>query len=127
MRVVFDDEHREIPILNDFAVVGDYFVMGIRKDCITVIFAALENRSCITGGRSGVVQRQVKCKRAALSVHASQPDFAAQQRRQFAADREPQTSAAVFTGSAGVRLLERFKNQALLLRSDTEARVFHGE
>src|SRR5271155_4098763 len=43
-------------------------------------------------------------------------DFSAEQVRQFAADCQPQAGP-------GVRLLERFKDQLLLIQRDTDARV----
>ena len=77
--------------------------------------------------RAGVVQRQVERERAALARHAGQPDLAAEQRRQLAADGQAQAGAAVLAGGAGVGLLERLEDQPLLLRRDADAGVLDRE
>src|SRR6201992_1840087 len=48
-------------------------------------------------------------------------DFAAKQARQFAADSKTEAGAAVFPASAGIGLLEGFKNQPLLVGGDSAA------
>ena len=73
--------------------------------------------------RAGVGQRQVQRERAALARRAHQPDLAAEQRRQLAADGEAETGAAVLAAGAGVGLLERLEDQPLLLRRDADAGV----
>ncbi len=52
-----------------------------------------------------------------------QPDLAAEQRRELAADREAEAGAAVLAAGAGVGLLERLEDQPLLLRRDADAGV----
>ena len=56
-------------------------------------------------------------------------DFAAQQAGQLAADRKPQSRAAIFAACARVGLLERFENDLLLLgwNSDTGVRDLEGD
>ena len=78
-------------------------------------------------GRAAVVQRQVEGEGAALSVHAGEADFAAEEHGQFAADRQAETGAAVLARGAGVGLLERLEDQPLLLRRHADAGVFDGE
>ena len=73
--------------------------------------------------RPGVGERQVQRERAALPGRADQPDLAAEQRRQLAADREAEAGAAVLAAGAGVGLLERLEDQLLLLRRDADAGV----
>ena len=55
------------------------------------------------------------------------PDFAAEQARNFAADRQAQAGAAVFAAGAAVGLLERLEDDLLLLRRDADAGVGDGE
>ena len=64
-----------------------------------------------------------------LSGRAAQLNFAAQQTGQFAADGQAQTGAAVFAAGAGVCLLERLEDDALLLRRNADARIgdFEGD
>ena len=69
------------------------------------------------------MERQIQGERAALPVDAGQPDFAAQQHGQFAADRQAQAGAAVFARRAGVGLLECLEDEPLLLRRDADAGV----
>ena len=74
-------------------------------------------------GGPGVCVRQIQREGAALARSADQADFTAEQVRQFAADRKAQARAAEFAAGAGVRLLERFKNDPLLLGRDADAGV----
>ena len=73
------------------------------------------------------MQRQVEGERAALAVDAGQPDLAAQQRRQLAADGQAQAGAAVLARGAGIGLLEGLEDEPLLLRRDADAGVLDGE
>ena len=77
--------------------------------------------------RAGVVQRQVERERAALAVDAGEPDLAAEQHGQFAADGQAQAGAAVLARGAGVGLLEGLEDQPLLLRRDADAGVLDRE
>ncbi len=52
-----------------------------------------------------------------------QLNFAAEQTREFAADGKSEARAAVFAARAGVGLLERFENDALLFGKNADARV----
>ena len=58
---------------------------------------------------------------------ARQPDFAAQQRRQLAADGEAEARAAVLAARAGVGLMERLEDEPLFFGRDADAGVGHGE
>ena len=57
----------------------------------------------------------------------TQADLAAQQPRQFAADRQAQAGAAVLAAGAAVGLLERLEDDLLLVRRDADAGVGDGE
>ena len=87
--------------------------------------ASAARPSCAVG--PGVVQRQVQRERAALAVDAGQPDLAAEQHGQLAADRQAQAGAAVLARGAGVGLLEGLEDQPLLLRRDADAGVLDRE
>ena len=56
-------------------------------------------------------------------MYADEFDFTAQQYSQFAADGEPESRPAIFAGRTGIRLLESFENQPLLLRRHADAGV----
>ena len=71
------------------------------------------------------MQRQIQGEGAALPGRADQFDFAAEQRRKFAADGQAQAGAAVFAAGAGVGLLKRLENEFLLFRRDSDAGVGH--
>ena len=60
-------------------------------------------------------------------MDAGEPDFAAQQHGQFAADGQAQAGAAVFARRAGIGLLEGLEDEPLLLRRDADAGVLDGE
>ena len=67
--------------------------------------------------------RQVQRERAALARRADQPDLAAQQARQLAADRQAEARAAVLAAGAAVGLLERLEDDLLLVRRDADAGI----
>src|SRR6185437_4031465 len=82
----------------------------------------------ITGGHVGcsgahVGLRQIQGEGAAGARRAPQLNLTTKQAGQFAADGEAQTGAAVFAAGAGIRLLEGFKDDPLLLRRDTDSGV----
>ena len=76
---------------------------------------------------SSVHLRQVKRESAAGSCRATQLNLAAKKVRQFAADCETETGPAIFPACARIRLLERFKNDALFFSRDTDAGIRHLE
>ena len=69
--------------------------------------------------------RHVELERAALVGGADDGDLAAQQARDFAADRQPETGAAVLATRAAVGLLERLEDDPLLGGRDTDPGVAH--
>ena len=71
--------------------------------------------------------RQVERERAAHARRADQPNFAAEQARHFAADRQAQARAAVLAARAAVGLLERLEDDLLLLRRNADAGIGHRE
>src|SRR5687767_15768132 len=58
---------------------------------------------------------QVERERAAAAERAAQPDLAAEQLGDFAADRQTETGAAVLAAGRAIRLLEGFEDD---LRSE---------
>ena len=83
-----------------------------------------------TGWRTGsaadgrrIGDRQVERECAADARRAAQLDFAAEQARQLAADRKPQSGAAIFAAGAGVGLLECLENDLLLLGRNADAGI----
>src|SRR6266850_2863263 len=77
--------------------------------------------------RRGKQQGHVKGEGAALPGRAAQPDLAAQQARQRAADGQPQPGPAEGPAGGGVRLLEGLEDQLVLLARDADAGVRDGE
>ena len=80
-------------------------------------------RGASRGRWPGIGDRQIERKRAADAGRAAQLDFAAQQARQFAADREAEAGAAVFAAGAGVGLLERLEDDLLFLERNADAGI----
>ena len=62
--------------------------------------------------------RQIQRKCTAHARRALQTYLSTQQSRQFAADRKPQSCAAVLAAGGSIGLLERFENDSLLVGSD---------
>ena len=77
--------------------------------------------------RRGIMQRQIQRECAALSGHALQANFAAQQTRQFAADCQPQPRAAVFAAGGAIGLLECLEDDLLLVFGDADASIADGK
>ncbi len=119
-----------VAVVDVVAVVLDVLFARHRQDV-----QVASHRRVHTGGRcrddlavgARVVERQVEGERAALPEHAGELDLAAKQHGQLAADREPETGAAVFARGAGVGLLKRLEDQPLLLRRDADASVLDRE
>ena len=113
------------------AVVGDVLLARDRQHASARARSTARIRAgagdCARAVRAGVVQRQVEREGAALAVHAGQPDLAAEQHRQLAADGQAEAGAAVLARGAGVGLLEGLEDQPLLLRRDADAGVLDGE
>src|SRR5262249_42788530 len=72
---------------------------------------------------AGVSYRQIKGKCAADARCAAQLNFAAQQVRKLAADRESQAGTAIFAAGAGIGLLERLEDDLLLFGGGVDAGV----
>jgi hypothetical protein len=66
---------------------------------------------------------QIEGKRASTARYAAQANCAAQKGGQLAADGETEAGAAVAAAGAGVGLMERFKNDPLLVKRNADARV----
>src|SRR6188768_1521276 len=73
------------------------------------------------------MEREKQRKGATAAVGADKADLSPQQYSQFAADGETEAGAAIFTRSARIRLLERFKDKPLLLWRHADAGVGNGE
>ena len=90
-------------------------------DSLASVSGTADNR------RARVTERQVQRERAAHAWRAAQLDLAAKQIRQLAADRQPQTRAAVLAARAGIGLLERLEHDPLLLGRNADAGIRHLE
>src|SRR6202044_1960781 len=99
--VVFDDEQHAIDRLDPLAVVLDLAVRVLfggrarhRTDDALVHAAADRNGSLNGGGADVALERMEERKRAAFADRAAHVDFAAEQRRNLAADRQAEAGAA---------------------------------
>ena len=135
-QVVLDDQHDAIAVADRVAIVLDV-ALGDQRLVDPVHgalggdpgghFAALIHRpGRIELGRR-VDARQVEREAAARADLAGQPDLAAQQPRDFPADRQPEAGAAVLPAGGAVGLLERLEDDAVLLGRNADAGVGHPE
>ena len=130
VRVVLDDEQHGVALLDGVAVVLDVLFARDRQDRERAAVGGSRRRAAaaaLAAVGAGVVQRQVEGEGAALPVDAGEPDLAAEQHGQLAADGQAQAGAAVFARGAGVGLLEGLEDEPLLLRRDADAGVLDGE
>lgn len=70
-----------------------------------------------------VTHWEEQCERTALPRCALDSNFSAQQSRDFTTDRKTKPGTAKFAARCSVGLLERFKNQELLVACDPHARI----
>jgi hypothetical protein len=126
VRVVLDDEQGRVALLDLVAIVG-HLLLALRRQHRARDRFGGGTRLRLDAVGPGVVQRQVERERAALARHARELDLAAEQCRQLAADGEAEPGATVLARRAGIGLLERLEDQALLLRRHTDAGVLDGE
>src|SRR5205814_7733009 len=70
-----------------------------------------------------IFERQVERESAPLAGRAAELNLSAQQARQLAADRQPQSRTAVFAAGACVRLLKRLEDHSLLVEWNADAGV----
>src|SRR5205085_9666039 len=71
--------------------------------------------------------RQVQRERASGSRRADEPDLAAEQLGQLAADRKAEAGAAVLPRRGAVGLLERLEDDLLLVLRDADPGIAHRE
>ena len=135
--IVFDDQHRPVARHDVAAVIGDVPLLRAgdnrgalarmpslsRRESSTIrCDSTLRKRPC--GHDAEIALRQDTSVNVLPSPGcAGQPDFAAEQARDFAADRQAQARAAVLAAGATVGLLERFEDDLLLLRRNADAGV----
>ena len=133
MRVVLDDQQDAVAGLDLQPIVRDVLHGAIgrrqpraRGPCM-VSGPRHGARAAGRVGRTDVFHRQIEREGAALARRAVQLDFAAEQVREFAADREAEAGAAVLAAGAGVGLLERLEDDLLLFQRNADAGVGHLE
>ena len=127
VRVVLDDQQHHIAFGDRIAIVDDRLLAFDRQ-----YDRSCERRSAGTEGRGAqrqtvgahIVDGQIQRERTALASGAREFDFAAQQHRQLAADRQPEAGAAVFSRSTRIRLLEGLEDEPLFFRRHADAGVF---
>ena len=74
-----------------------------------------------------VCGRQVQRERASRARYALQPDFAAQKRRDFTADRQTEAGSAVLAAGGAVGLLECLEYDSVLLGRDSDSSIANSE
>src|ERR1043166_5409314 len=77
--------------------------------------------------RRDISLRQIKRECAASAETALEPDFAAEQSSQLAADRQAETGSTVLTARRAVGLLKRLKDDALFFLGDADTGVRNRE
>ena len=114
VRIVLNNQQHRIALRKGVAVVFDMLIRPLARQHRQRMHGARNLRSPHRqrpgAVRTRIQHRQIQRERTALAMHAGQPDFATQQHRQLAADRQTQTRAAVFARRARIRLLERFED-----------------
>ena len=119
------------PSIDVFAVVLDLLLASDRAERGRGSFVGSRRRRGpmppVAAVRASIAQRQVEGERAALPCTLVRLDFAPQQHRQLAADRQAETGAAILARGAGVGLLECLEDQPLLLGRDADSGVLDGE
>src|ERR1700733_5829999 len=101
MWIVLDDEEDGVARLDVHAIVRDWLDGPLRHDmqarglgyggCSAARGLAMDCRT-----RADIFDRQIERKGRAAVGRRAQMDFAAEQARQFAADRPPKAGAAIF-------------------------------
>src|SRR5204863_5230583 len=71
--------------------------------------------------------RQVQRKGAAFADRAIQSNFSPKQSRNLPADRETEAGPSIFPCDRTVRLLERFEDDLVFVRSNTDSGIDHRE
>ena len=125
MRIVLDDEQHQIARLQSLAIVG-HLLRPRRRQHDRLIGSAPTSRRPglrLAVCRTRVRERQIQREGTAAARDAAQADLPAEQMRQLAADGKSESRAAVLAGGTGIGLLERFEDDALLLRRDADAGV----
>ena len=125
--VVLDDQHDAIARHDAVAIVGEFrqrladqsgrrqrrqldALLGRRADC-----------------RARPVERNDQRERRALARHAFDPELAAEQAGDLAADRQSEPGAAIFAAGGSVGLLEGFEDQLLLVLGNADAGIGDGD
>src|SRR5207253_11359891 len=110
MRIVFHDQQNGIARMNFEPVVRDLLGRALGGGDLHSDRRSTEGGSGgrrAGGGRwAAVFQRQIKRKGAAHAGRTAQMDFAAEEVRQLAADRETEAGSAVLAAGACIGLLE---------------------
>ena len=128
--IVLDDEQDPVAGLDALAIVVERVVVdrdvggGERAVDGDARFDRHGGDALGRGQRRHVDRRQEQRERAAASDRAREPDLAAEQPRDFAADRQAEAGAAVLAAGRAVGLLERFEDDLVLVRRDADAGVF---
>ncbi len=127
VRIVLDDQNDRITRRDRLPVIGNRFRLG---DLMNDQRRRPQRAACFRGDadvRPDIVFRQIESKDTASPGRAVEADLSAEQGRQLAADREPETRAAVAPACAGVRLMERFEDDLLLIGGNADAGVLNFE
>src|SRR6185437_8072698 len=117
VRVILHDEQYRIGGCDVVAIVGD--LLHPRRCRASGWHHCLRcrrgnGRCCLGMSQAYLRLRQIEGERAAGAWRAAQANLAAEELRELAADRETETRAAILARRAGVRLLERLEDDALL-------------
>ena len=132
-QIVVDHQEHAIAVRDRVAVIADF--IGERPAVDLRLRHGDRRRSFEFGarhdgrhaGRRRLCQWQIQGERTAATRRAGQSDFAAEQARDLATDRQAQAGAAVLTARATVGLLEGLEDDLLLVAGDADAGIGHGD
>src|SRR5262249_11382471 len=132
VRIVLDDEQDRVARLDLQPVVGDLLKRSLRQpDRMGCGRMRRRRVRCWARSRrrrrADIFERQIEREARAYARRTAQVDLAAEQVRQLATDRKPETGATILTAGAGVRLHEGLEDHLLLLERDADAGIRHLE
>src|SRR6185295_13768132 len=99
--IVLDDENNGVAAVDRIAIVDQRFLLGLLGNGAHLRRSA---GGVLHRGRN-VVQRQIQRERAALARRADDAEFAAQEPRDFTADREAKTRTAILATGRSIGLV----------------------
>src|SRR5579871_2516325 len=126
VRIVFDDEkdcisRLYVPPIIRYLLNGTFRYRRQRDGARGGQLPAVCGTACHR--RADIAAREIERERTSDTRRAAKMDFATEEVRELAADRETQTRAAIFAAGTGISLLERFEDDLLLFGGNADAGI----